>query len=142
MARVEKRTVDEFGFDQDIFSRPGWEGLKVWWLVGKEETGTPGVVMNVADFPPNSSHEIHRHANAHEIWYLVRGSAVLLHDGEPIPITAGEVAVHPAGEWHGVVNDTDEVITAVSFWAGVDTYTDLEYEVLDGWRQYLPDHLK
>jgi quercetin dioxygenase-like cupin family protein len=127
---MEKRSKDSVDWDRELAKKPGWEGLRIWWLIDSEQVGIPGVTMNVVDFPPQTAHEVHRHGNAPEICYIESGSGLLTSDGSPIRISAGEVAITDAGEWHGFYNDTDEVAKMVTFWPGVDRYTDLGYEVL------------
>ncbi len=139
MARMEKRSRATTPWDEEAASRPGWEDLRVWWLISKDETGTSGVLMNVAEFPPHKSHEVHRHKNAPEILYVEDGSGLLTHDGPPIRIEAGEVVIHPAGEWHGFYNDTGETTKVVCFWPEVDNYSDLDYEVLPDWEKIVEE---
>lgn len=131
---VEKRSKETTNWDEELESQPGWEGLKIWWLVDKDQVGIPGLTMNVVDFPPQKAHEVHRHENAPELMYIESGSGLLTSDGEPIRISAGEVAVAAAGEWHGFYNDTDEVAKMVTVWPGVDRYADLGYEAMEGWK--------
>jgi quercetin dioxygenase-like cupin family protein len=134
---MEKRSRQAVEWDKELSAKPGWEGLRIWWLVSREETGTRGVVMNVVDFPPQTAHEVHRHDNSPEICYIESGSGLLTSDRAPVRIRGGEVAVFEAGEWHGFYNDTDEIAKMVTFWAGVDRYSDLGYEVYPDWKRTL-----
>jgi quercetin dioxygenase-like cupin family protein len=131
---MEKRSRNSVDWDHELAEKPGWEGLRIWWLIDREEVGISGVTMNVVDFPPQTAHEVHRHDNAPEVCYIESGSGLLTSDGPPIRISAGEVAIADAGEWHGFYNDTDEMAKMVTMWPGVDRYADLGYEVLPDWR--------
>jgi quercetin dioxygenase-like cupin family protein len=130
---VEKRSRDTTPWDEELSRRPGWEGLRIWWLVDKDETGTEGITMNIAEFPPQKAHEVHRHGNALELAYIESGSGLFISKAEPIRVNAGEVAVAAPGEWHGFYNDTDEVAVMITVWPGVDRYADLGYEAFEGW---------
>jgi quercetin dioxygenase-like cupin family protein len=134
---VEKRSKDTTPWDTELENKPGWEGLKIWWLVSREETGTTGITMNVVDFPPQKAHEVHRHHNAPELCYIESGSGLHTSDGPPVRVNAGEVVIVPPGEWHGFYNDTDDVTKMVTVWSGVDRYADLGYEILPNWEQTL-----
>ena len=138
---MEKRSKDTTPWDEELSRQPGWEGLKIWWLVSAEETGTRGIAMNLVDFPPQKAHEVHRHDNAPELVYIEQGSGLLTSEGPPVRINAGEVAIYEPGEWHGFYNDTDEVAKMVTVWPGVDRYADLGYEALEGWESTLNSHL-
>jgi quercetin dioxygenase-like cupin family protein len=139
---MEKRSKSTVDWDRALAQKPGWEGLRIWWLIDRDEVGIPGATMNVVDFPPQTAHEVHRHANAPEIAYIEAGSGLLTSDAAPIRIDTGEVAIAAAGEWHGFYNDTDEVTRMVTFWPGVDRYADLAYDILPDWRQTLELHTR
>jgi quercetin dioxygenase-like cupin family protein len=127
---MEKRSRETTPEDPAVASRPGWEGLHVWWLVGREETGAAQLVFNTTVFPPRCWHEIHRHPNAEEALYVLEGAGLHLSEGEPVRQEAGEVVFIPAGEWHGFANDTDEPTTVLAVFGGVGSYEEAGYEVL------------
>jgi len=139
---MEKRSKETTPWDEELSKQPGWEGLKIWWLISREETGTSGIAMNVVEFPPQRAHEVHRHQNAPELVYIEEGCGLLTHDGPPVRIEAGEVAIHPAGEWHGFYNDTDAVAKMVTVWPGIDRYGDLRYEALPDWKKTLEEYTR
>lgn len=126
---MEKRSVRTVAEDPTVAGRPGWEGLHVWWLVGREETGAEGIVFNVTEFPPDKTHEIHRHPNAEEALYVLRGSGLHLSEGEPVRQHEGEVVFIEKGEWHGFANDTDSPTTVLAVFGGVGSYEEAGYEV-------------
>ena len=115
--------------DPTVAGRPGWEGLHVWWLVGREETGAHGVVFNVTEFPPGKVHEIHRHPRCEEALYVLRGAGLHLSEGEPVRQEEGEVVFIAQGEWHGFANDTDAPTTVIAIFGGVGSYEEAGYEV-------------
>jgi quercetin dioxygenase-like cupin family protein len=126
---VEKRSTKTVKEDPSIAGRPGWEGLHVWWLIGREETGARDIVFNVTEFPPHKVHEIHRHPNCEEALYVLKGSGLHLSEGEPVRQAEGEVVFIEAGEWHGFMNDTDSPTTVIAVFGGIGGYEEAGYEV-------------
>jgi quercetin dioxygenase-like cupin family protein len=126
---MEKRSTQTVAEDPTVAGRPGWEGLHVWWLVGKRETGARSIVFNVTEFPAGKVHEIHRHPNCEEALYLLRGSGLHLSESEPVRQNEGEVVFIEQGEWHGFMNDTDAPTTVIAVFGGVGSYEEAGYEV-------------
>jgi quercetin dioxygenase-like cupin family protein len=104
----------------------------VHWLADRDHGATQTTVFNVTEFPPNRSHEVHRHAHAEEYFFVLEGSGVHLTDGEPIRVHKGDLVFIPKGEWHGFANDTSEPTLSVTVMGGVAHYSDAGYEVLPG----------
>jgi quercetin dioxygenase-like cupin family protein len=134
---MQKRSTETVDWDRRLVDRPGWEGLRVWWLATRAETGIGGAVMNITEFPPGMAHEVHRHDNAPELCYIESGSGLHTSDGPPVRLVPGEVAVVPASEWHGFYNDREETVRMIAFWPGIESYEELGYVVLPDWRAVL-----
>jgi quercetin dioxygenase-like cupin family protein len=126
---MEKRSTRTVAEDPTVLERPGWEGLHVWWLIGREETGAYGIVFNVTEFPPGKVHEIHRHPHCEEALYILRGSGLHLSEREPVRQEEGEVVFIQQNEWHGFANDTDSPTTVIAVFGGVGSYAEAGYEV-------------
>jgi quercetin dioxygenase-like cupin family protein len=124
---VEKRSIQTTPEDPTVAAR-GWEGLRVWWLVGREETGARGVVFNVTEFAPGKVHELHRHPNCEEVLYVLRGSGLHLTTADPVRQQAGEVVYIAQGEWHGFANDSTEPTLVLAVFGGVGSYDEAGYE--------------
>ncbi len=116
--------------DPTIPARPGWEGMHVWWLIERQHGGSQHAVFNVTVFPPEKSHEVHRHPHAEEFFYVIEGSGLHLSDGEPVRLQAGDVVFVPINEWHGFANDTGSPATVITVMGGVGNYQEAGYEVL------------
>ena len=56
----------------------------------------------------------HIHENDSELFYFLKGTAKYNDNGEVKPVSAGDVAICPAGSGHGVVNDSDEAVEFVA----------------------------
>jgi quercetin dioxygenase-like cupin family protein len=115
--------------DPEVSTRPGWEGMHVWWLIEHQHGGSQLAVVNVTEFPPGKSHEIHRHSNAEEFFYVLQGAGLHLTDKEQVRLNAGEIVYISMNEWHGFTNDTDKPTIAITIFAGVSSYQNAGYEV-------------
>jgi quercetin dioxygenase-like cupin family protein len=126
---MEKRSIKTTPEDPTIPTRPGWEGMHVWWLVSQAETGSTQIVFDIATFPPGKAHEVHRHPGCEEVTYVIEGSGLHLGDGDPVRQEVGDVCFIAQGEWHGFANDTDEPTTIIGVYAGVGSPEEAGYEV-------------
>jgi quercetin dioxygenase-like cupin family protein len=129
MAEMLKRSSDDTPEDLEAGRRPGWEGLRVWWLIDGASAGSERLVVNTTTFPPAKWHELHRHPNAEEALYIVSGAGLHLSEGEPVRQRAGEVVYIPRGEWHGFANDTEQPAVILAVFGGVASYADAGYEI-------------
>jgi quercetin dioxygenase-like cupin family protein len=127
---MQKQSIRTTPEDPSVAER-GWEGLRVWWLVGRQETGARGIVFNITEFAPGKVHEVHRHPNCEEALYVLEGAGLHLSEGEPVPQRAGEVVFIEQGEWHGFANDTDQPTVVIAVFGGVGSYEEAGYETLD-----------
>src|SRR5580698_11410516 len=83
----------------------GWVGMSVQFLVDAAQAGAEHVVFGRAVFAPGQSeHQWHRHPGAEEFVLLVRGQGIVLDGDNEIPVSAGDVAFHRQGAWHGFRN--------------------------------------
>jgi quercetin dioxygenase-like cupin family protein len=128
---MEKRSLDNTPEDETIAQRLGWEGLRVWWLVSKESTASQGVVLNLTIFTPGKPHELHRHPNAEEVTYILKGSGLATSDRGSVRQNEGEAIYVPRAEWHGFQNDTTEPTTVLGLWGGVASYEEAGYETAE-----------
>jgi quercetin dioxygenase-like cupin family protein len=65
---------------------------------------------------PGQSIRAHVHPSGQDTWTVLSGSGryFLSADGSTLPISAGDVAVAPAGAVHGVINDGAGDLTIIS----------------------------
>jgi quercetin dioxygenase-like cupin family protein len=115
--------------DPDIPTRPGWEGMHVWWLVDRDRGGSETAVFIISEFPPARSHELHRHPHAEEFFYILDGSGLHMTEQGPVRVSSGDVVFIPMNEWHGFTNDSGEPVRALTVISGVTKYSDAGYEV-------------
>lgn len=124
MQIASRRNVAE---DPDIPTRPGWEGMHLWWLISRSTVGSQVGVMCSTDFPPQKSHALHLHPNADEIFVVIKGGGMHLTENGPVPMAEGDVVFVPAGEPHGFHNDRDETCSAIAFYGGIGEYAEAGY---------------
>jgi quercetin dioxygenase-like cupin family protein len=124
-----KTSRHETHFDPSIPERAGWEGMHVHWLADRDHGRTQTAVFNVTEFPPKRWHELHRHPDAEEYFFVLEGAGLHLTEGEPVRLEKGDLVFVPKGEWHGFANDSDEPTLAVTVLGGVAHYRDAGYEV-------------
>lgn len=128
---MELRTIGNTPEDLAMVQRPDMKGMHLWWLVSKANAGSQKILFDSAVFPGKIMHALHRHPNAEEICYLVRGSGYHLHAGEPVFQREGEAVYIPTNEWHGFYNPSDEPVTMVSCWGGVASIEEAGYEEME-----------
>lgn len=109
----------------------GWVNMRVQFLIDQAQAGAEKMVAGRTVLPPGgASHEWHRHPNAEEFVYVVRGEGVVLNDDEEVPVRAGHIVFHPANTWHGIRNTSDtEEIELIWAWAGAGSKATAGYEV-------------
>lgn len=129
MKKVSIATTPE---DPTAAARPGWEGARVWWLVGKGTTGSRSGVLGITAFAPGATHPLHRHAHAEQVTHVLQGSGQHLHAGGAARQGEGEVVFIPRGEWHGFRNDTEGTTTIAALYGGVASPKDAGLDVDDG----------
>jgi quercetin dioxygenase-like cupin family protein len=126
-----KVNVNELLPDASLAAEDGWVKMAVQFLVDKTHGGARHAVFGRTVFAPGQAvHEIHRHAGAEEVVYLVRGTGVATNGDEEIVLNAGDLAFHPQGEWHGFYNTSaTEEAEMIWIWAGAASKADAGYEV-------------
>lgn len=126
-----KVNVTELAPDPTLEADDGWVNMAVQLLVDKMHGGAQRVVFGRTVFAPGESvHEVHRHSGAEEVIYLVRGTGIATNGDEQLELTAGDLAFHPQGEWHGFSNaSATEEAELIWVWAGASSKHEAGYEV-------------
>lgn len=124
MKIVSRRAVAE---DPSIPTRPGWEGMHLWWLIGRGSAGSEVGVVCSTDFPSGKAHALHLHPNADEIFMVIKGGGSHLTAEGPVPMEEGDVVFVPRGELHGFHNDRAETCSAIAFYGGIGEYEEAGY---------------
>lgn len=66
---------------------------------------------------PGQSQKVHSHAANDKIYYILRGEAKVTVGDESRALVAGEIVLAPAGEPHGVLNDSGSDAVCLVFMA-------------------------
>jgi quercetin dioxygenase-like cupin family protein len=111
-----------------VMTKPDQEGLIVRNVVNKDATGARRVILLSSELPPGKVHLLHRHPNAEQIMYVLKGSCTALSEGEPVRLKEGDAVFIAKGEWHGIRNDTDEPAVTLVIYAGAGTLDEAGYE--------------
>jgi quercetin dioxygenase-like cupin family protein len=111
----------------------GWLGMAVQWVITRASGGSENSVFGITTFPPGGRHDIHRHAHAEEIEYLIEGEGLARVGDVDVRMTPGDVVVVHTDEPHGFWN-TSDTNRAVLLWyyAGAASLEEAGY-------QYEPD---
>jgi mannose-6-phosphate isomerase-like protein (cupin superfamily) len=87
----------------------GWVGMSVQFLVDAAEAGAE---------------------HAEEFVLLLRGQGIVLDGDNEIPVSAGDVAFHRQGAWHGFRNTSaSEEAEMIWGWAGAASRAEAGYEL-------------
>ncbi|MDQ3864396.1 MAG: cupin domain-containing protein [Actinomycetota bacterium] len=111
-----------------VMTKPDQEGLIVRNVINKEATGAHRIILLSSELPPGKVHLLHRHPNAEQIMYVLKGSCTALSEGEPVRLKEGYAVFIAQGEWHGIRNDTDESAVTLVIYAGAGTLEEAGYE--------------
>jgi quercetin dioxygenase-like cupin family protein len=111
-----------------VSPRPDQEGLRLRRLL-QDESGTTSFVLGETEMPAGRCHEVHRHPNAEQAIYVLRGTVSLVRPHhEDVILRAGDVAHVPAGEWHGTANQSGATAATLTIFGGVARAADAGYE--------------
>ncbi len=111
-----------------VMTKPDQEGLIVRNVVNKDATGARRIILLSSELPPGKVHLLHRHPNAEQIMYVLKGSCTALSEGEPVRLKEGDAVFISQGEWHGVRNDTERPAVTLVIYAGAGTLEEAGYE--------------
>jgi quercetin dioxygenase-like cupin family protein len=113
-----------------ITPRRDQKGLRLRRLA-TEGAGSGDYVLAETEVPPGCRHEIHRHPDADQAIYILRGHLTLLGPsggGPEVTLGPGDVVHVPAGEWHGTANESTEMAATLTVFGGVGSAADAGYE--------------
>ena len=106
----------------------GWVNMAVQWVITKDRGGAKKSVFGITTFPPNSHHDIHRHAHAEEIEYLIEGHGLARIGDVDVRMEPGDVVIAHADENHGFRNTSStERAVLLWFYGGASSLEDAGY---------------
>lgn len=108
----------------------GWHDMDIRWVLGKH-SGTANLTLFRVVFKPGAKHAKHVHANADEVYYLIRGRAAAGVGDEEHEIGPGTVHYVPKGGVHWLRNlDPEGEVEAVGLYLGVGSLEESGYTYL------------
>src|ERR1700743_2074143 len=107
----------------------GWENMQVRWIVTKDTVGSPDHAGGMTLFPPGARPRHHRHPNAEEVEYLIKGSGIARVGDVDIEQGPGDTVYVPRNEVHGFWNNTDEETVMIWTYGGAASLADAGFEL-------------
>jgi quercetin dioxygenase-like cupin family protein len=122
----------EIPTDISLTEERGWVNMDVRWLISAATVSAQKTVVGRTVFPPGAKHDLHRHPNAEEWEYVIRGSGVKQVGEDAIRVSEGELVFVPQDVYHGLEN-TSETDVLVTIWGycGASTLEEAGYLLPD-----------
>jgi quercetin dioxygenase-like cupin family protein len=122
MAEIGKHRLKiatrEVEVDGSLAADTGWHDLAVRWLISDESVGSRSTVVGLSVFPPGAKHDLHRHPNAEEWEFVLRGTGIKRVEGEDVAIGPGDIVFTPRDSYHGVANTSGDVLETLWGYTG------------------------
>ena len=112
-----KLRPEEVSADGSLTPEQGWHKMDVRWLITNRTMPSKQTVVGYTTMPPGvkAQHALHRHPNAEEWEFVVRGVGIKHVGDESFVLNAGELAFVPRNVYHGLENGSDTE-TLVTLW--------------------------
>lgn len=119
MATVKRKiSLKDVKVDEQATADQGFINLKLQWIV-TDEVGAKLGCFGYVEFMTQSSHELHTHPNAEEIFYVLSGHGLARSGDETFEINTEDTVFVPKGEAHSFKNlDEKEPLKAVYAYFG------------------------
>jgi quercetin dioxygenase-like cupin family protein len=110
-----KLRLADVPIDMALEPDAGWgddeAGMAVRWIVTSDTVGAKQHVVGLTVFQPGAQHHPHRHPNAEEAQYLIKGQGLARVGDTDIEQREGDTVFVPRNEWHGfTATGSDETI--------------------------------
>jgi quercetin dioxygenase-like cupin family protein len=102
----------------DPVGEEGASGLTVRWVI-TEDDGAPNFSMRVFEIEPGGYSPFHSHPWEHEV-FVLKGNGALMHHGEAVPISEGDVMFIAADEEHQLRNTSEDAFEFICLIPNVD----------------------
>ena len=100
-----KLSLGAIPVDDSLRPAEGWGDeaapMAVQWIVTDRTVGAEQHVVGLTVFQPGARHRPHRHPNAEEAQYLIKGQGLARVGDVDIEQSAGDTVFVPRNEWHG-----------------------------------------
>lgn len=126
-----KVALEDVPFDDVNDESTGWDNMRVRWIVTRDTVGATDHVVGVTVFPPGARHHHHRHPNAEETQYLIKGSGIARVGDTDIQQDAGDTVFVPRNEIHGFWNNTDQDTVMIWTYGGAASLAEAGFVLAD-----------
>jgi quercetin dioxygenase-like cupin family protein len=126
-----KRSLADIPRDASLTEAGGWSGMEVQWIVTAETVGAAEHVVGLTVFAPGAKHHPHRHPQAEEAQYLIKGSGLARVGDMEIVQNAGDTVFVPRNEWHGFENTSQGETVMLWTYGGAPSLEQAGYERQD-----------
>lgn len=110
----------------------GFKKMDLRFLVRGDNAGSRQVCVWRTILPPGGAHEPHRHPNAEEVTYIVRGRAAAGAGSTERELTAGSVRHVPAGVTHWMRNpDPEQDVEIIGIYGGATSFDEAGHEFVE-----------
>jgi len=100
MVTVKRKiSLKDVKIDEQLTEEGGWVNLRLRWIV-TEDIGAKYGTFGYVEFLAGSSHELHRHPNADEVFYVLSGHGMVRSGDEMFEVSAGDTVFVPQGDPH------------------------------------------
>ena len=117
-----KIALEDVPVDETLQPDAGWgeqgASMAVRWIVTDETVGARAHVVGVTVFQPGAKHYPHRHPNAEETQYLIKGEGLARVGDKDIVQRAGDTVFVARNEWHGFEATGDEETVMIWTYGG------------------------
>ena len=109
------RRKEECAIENREKMRDGNGTIEITNLIsGPEELYNKGRLFSKVTSSKGCSIGYHVHANDSELFYFMKGTAKYNDNGQVKTVSAGDVAICPAGSGHGVENDGEDPVEIIA----------------------------
>lgn len=126
-----KITLEDVPVDGMLTPDTGWgeEGasMAVRWIVTANTVGAQHHVVGLTVFQPGARHHPHRHPNAEESQYLIKGQGLARVGDKDIEQRAGDTVFVPRDEWHGFEATGEEETIMIWTYGGAASLEEAGY---------------
>lgn len=128
------RMIDSSALTPHLNHNPemGFFNMAASFLVSEDGLSGADLVVGAAQYgtpDPIGGHALHRHPAAEEFLYIRDGQALHLTEEGTDPMQPGDIALIPAGEWHGIWNQAPAATQSVFGYLGVTSLAAGGYEL-------------
>jgi quercetin dioxygenase-like cupin family protein len=88
----------------------GERKAKVSIKVDKRNKGSKNISILTEDIHADDGIPVHKHGAEEELIYIEKGRGILTYGENEYPVEAGSMALVPRGTWHGLRNESDDLL--------------------------------